>query len=221
MSREFNYGKSIRALKNNAKRKNFYSALQLHDYFLKGKYVNPDGDEARRYLKMSYDIFKKQELKLEKIDIKSYRAFEEVLINDFDPNLNVFVGNNGAGKTTFLDAIELSLSWLSISINKNGGLGGLIDECDINNYSEQPSSSILSTIEINENIKADIALHKTKSGRSKFKNKVNEVKTVGGFYKIANEFDPEFNMPLLAYYNVMRSYDVNPKDLRNLDDIGT
>ncbi len=44
-----------------------------------------------------------------------------------------------------------------------------------------------------------------------------KLKSVGGFYKVANDFNPSFNMPLLAYYNVMRSYDVNPKDLKEPD----
>lgn len=220
MNREIKYDKSIRALKNNARKNNFYSAFQLYEYYLNGKYVNVDNAEAQRYLDMSYNIFKNQSLKLEKIDIKNYRVFDDIVVSEFDSNLNIFVGNNGAGKTTFLDAIELSLSWLSISINKNGGSGNSIEIRDINNYSDQPNASVLSSIKINKHIKTDIALHKARVGRGQIRNKLNEVKTVGDFYKTANEFDNQFNMPLFAYYNVMRSYDVNPKDLRNLDNLG-
>ncbi|PTP19728.1 ATPase [Vibrio splendidus] len=219
MTREIKYDKSIRAIKNNARQKNFYSAYQLYEYYHNGRYVDLDEKEAQHFLEMAYNIFKDQRLCLEKIEISNFRVFEEIKINNFDSNLNIFVGNNGAGKTTFLDAIDLSLSWLSNSINKSGGSGDYIDELDINNYSEQPYSSVMSSIRFNRHLKTDVELHKSRSGRVKSKNKLKEVKTVGAFYKSANDFNKNFNMPLLAYYNVMRSYDVNPKDLRSIDNL--
>lgn len=220
MNREFSNAKGIRALSQKADKKNFYSSLQLYDYYLNGRFVEKDINEAQKYLKMSFEIFKVQNISIESIKIDNFRVFEQLNIPSFDSNLNIFIGNNGAGKTTILDAIELSLSWLSISINKNGGTGRSIDELDINNYSEQPQCAILSTIKFNKNIKADIELYQAKSGYTKFRNKLNEIRTVGNFYKKANEFEPSYNMPLLAYYNVMRSYDVNPSDLHVLDKIG-
>ncbi|WP_273837820.1 AAA family ATPase [Providencia rettgeri] len=219
MNKEFNHDKTINILIRKANKGNFYSALDLSHYYKIGRFVEKNEIESEKYLNIAYDIFKNQKIKLEEIKINNFRVFNEVNLNNFDQNLNIFIGNNGAGKTSLLDAIALSLSWLSISINKNGGTSDSIDEVDINNYSTTPISSVISEIKLNKNISATLELYQSKDGHFKTKNKLNEIKLVGGFYKIANDFNNKFNMPLLAYYNVMRSYDVNPKDLKGLDDL--
>jgi predicted ATP-binding protein involved in virulence len=219
MSKDFNNDKSIRSLENNAKNGNFYSALQLYEYYSVGKFVEKDETKSQLFLDLAYDIFKSQNIKLKTLEIENFRVLENIRINDFDDNLNVLIGNNGAGKTTFLDAIDLSLSWLKISISKNGGSGNYIDEADINNYSTLPYATVSSTIKINKKLSLQLELSKVRDGNIKVKNKLSEFKSVGDFYKYANKVDENYNMPLLAYYNVMRSYDVNPKDLRNLDNL--
>jgi predicted ATP-binding protein involved in virulence len=219
MSKDFNNDKSIRSLENNARNGNFYSALQLHEYYSVGKFVGKDKTKSQLFLDLAYDIFKSQNIKLKTLEIENFRVLENIRINDFDDNLNVLIGNNGAGKTTFLDAIDLSLSWLKISISKNGGSGNYIDETDINNYGTLPYATVSSTIKINKKLSLQLELSKVRDGNVKVKNKLAEFKSVGDFYKYANKVDENYNMPLLAYYNVMRSYDVNPKDLRNLDNL--
>lgn len=216
MNREINFSKSIRSLKLNAK-KNFYSALQLSNYYKEGKYVDKNEDNEIKYLTHAYNLFKEQRVFISELMISNYRLFDNIEIKNFDKNLNIFIGNNGAGKTSILDSIDLSLSWLRISINKNGGSGSYIDEDDINAYNESSYCSVNIKFEINKNINSYISLNKSKLGRVKIKNKLSNIKSVGGFYKIANDFNPDYNMPLLAYYNVMRSYDVNPKDLKEPD----
>ncbi len=189
----------------------------MSNYYKVGKYVDKDEVGEKRYLSKAYELFKEQDLFISELSVSNYRLFNDLVIKNLDRNLNIFIGNNGAGKTTILDSLDLSLSWLSIRINKNGGSGHYIDEDDINAYTETPYSSVNVKYEINKNIKADISLNKSKDGRVKVKNTLSEIKSVGGFYKVANDFNPSFNMPLLAYYNVMRSYDVNPKDLKEPD----
>lgn len=220
MSSDFKYSKTIKILEKNAKKGSFFSALELSNYYKIGRFVEPDKGKENSYLKLAYSYFKQQSVKLKKIKINNFRLFDvEIGIEDFDDNLNIFAGNNGAGKTSILDAISLSLSWLSISINKNGGSGEYLNVEDINNYSEIPYTTVSSLITLNKNISASLELSQAREGTAKVKNKLHEFKTVGGFYETANSFEPNYNMPLLAYYNVMRSYDVNPKDFKGLDDL--
>lgn len=219
MKKTFNHDKTISMLMRKAIKGNFYSALELSDNYKIGRFVERNNDESERFLKLAYDNFKEQNISLTEISIENFRVFDKIYLRNLDKNLNIFIGNNGSGKTSLLDAIALSLGWLSISINKNGGTADSIDIVDINNYSSTPFSSVISVIKFNKKISAKLELFQSKDGHVKAKNKLHEFKSVGGFYKIANGFNNEFNMPLLAYYNVMRSYDVNPKDLRGLDDL--
>ena len=41
---------------------------------------------------------------IQKVKVKSFRCFENLTI-DLNPDINIFVGNNGSGKSAVLDAI--------------------------------------------------------------------------------------------------------------------
>jgi len=58
-------------------------------------------------------------MKLSKIEITNFRCFESLSI-DLRKDLNVFVGINGAGKTTILDAIAIAL-YDVVAANGGGG----------------------------------------------------------------------------------------------------
>jgi predicted ATP-binding protein involved in virulence len=53
-------------------------------------------------------------MKLQKIEIENFRCFESLAI-DFDDDVNVIVGVNGAGKTALLDAIAIGLCDLTFT----------------------------------------------------------------------------------------------------------
>lgn len=58
-------------------------------------------------------------MKLSKVDITNFRCFESLSI-PLQPDVNVFVGVNGAGKTAILDAISIAL-WDIVAANGGGG----------------------------------------------------------------------------------------------------
>lgn len=53
-------------------------------------------------------------MKINSIDMSNYRNFSELHI-DFDSKLTVFVGSNGSGKTTILDALAIPLEMIANS----------------------------------------------------------------------------------------------------------
>lgn len=56
---------------------------------------------------------------IEKLELTNFRGFEHLVVT-FDSKLNVFIGTNGAGKTTILDACSLVLNHF-IGILKSEG----------------------------------------------------------------------------------------------------
>lgn len=71
-------------------------------------------------------------MKISTLEFNHYRSARHVKI-DLDPNLNVFVGINGAGKTTVLDAAALMLSWVIARIQSADATGNELPENDILN----------------------------------------------------------------------------------------
>ena len=58
-------------------------------------------------------------MKLTQIDITKFRCFESLSIS-LRSDVNVFVGVNGAGKTTILDAVAIALYDI-VAANGGGG----------------------------------------------------------------------------------------------------
>jgi predicted ATP-binding protein involved in virulence len=48
-------------------------------------------------------------MRIDKLEINNFRCFEHLKLDTLHPNLNVFVGTNGSGKTSLLRAIKLCL----------------------------------------------------------------------------------------------------------------
>lgn len=60
-------------------------------------------------------------MKLKKLDISHFRCFDHYVI-DFAPGVNVIFGKNGAGKSSLIDAMHKSLSFIFANIDKKGQL---------------------------------------------------------------------------------------------------
>lgn len=56
-------------------------------------------------------------MRIDKLHIQNYRGFKEVTFQ-LNPHFNVFIGDNGAGKTSVLDACKIMMSGFLQGINK-------------------------------------------------------------------------------------------------------
>ena len=56
-------------------------------------------------------------MKIQSIDLLNYRAFEKLHITFPETNVAVFVGENGKGKSSVLDAIAVLLSQLVVAFH--------------------------------------------------------------------------------------------------------
>ena len=46
---------------------------------------------------------------IQQVQIKNFRCFDDLTVN-LNPDVNIFVGNNGSGKSAVLDAISAAIS---------------------------------------------------------------------------------------------------------------
>lgn len=209
----------IKALKIKARKGNLYSLYQLYEYHLNGTYVTKDSEKADEYLAKAINIFQDQKLRLRQLKIHDFRALKALDLKFTDDNMTVIIGNNGAGKTSVLDAIAMSASWLHNRIVKNGGNGETIEDFDFTLGSESGYSSIAARFKLNNNVFAEIELAKPHIGsNAKKKNVIGEITKIGRIYKHANSLDSRFNLPLLAYYTVSRALDISRKDVSKFDE---
>lgn len=84
-------------------------------------------------------------MKLKNISLYKFKGFVEETI-DLDDRLTVIVGENGAGKSSVLDAITIILSWVIAKIKNPRGGGQRIDKEQI--HKGQKKSYLFSTYDI-------------------------------------------------------------------------
>ena len=69
-------------------------------------------------------------MKIRHLTIENFRAIEHLNF-DCSGNVNAFIGDNGAGKSTVLEAICLLYSWLNAKLTSPKGKGRLLRKEDI------------------------------------------------------------------------------------------
>jgi predicted ATP-binding protein involved in virulence len=168
---------------------------------------NSDSEEQVVYspmLGMLNDALNKDNLYLKKLAIVDYKRLRDLIVN-LEDDLTVFVADNGYGKTTILDAIAISLSWLRSNIQKKDKPGTYIREVDINNSKDALYASIAATFKVQE-LNANVLVTNVKDGVSfKRSNDLQEIKSLATMYRYVNTFLGNSSLPVMAYYSIVRS----------------
>lgn len=118
--------------------------------------------------------------------------------------MNVFVGMNGAGKSSVLDAATILLSWLINRIKTASASGRPITEADIQNASSHASL----TLKLANNAKSyEWSLVKYRKGRHQDeKSSLQELGELAtALKKHFSATDGMMNLPLFVYYPVNRA----------------
>jgi predicted ATP-binding protein involved in virulence len=129
-------------------------------------------------------------------------------------NVTVFVGNNGAGKTSLLKSLATSLSWLVARLRTEKGSGNAIPEEVIRNGSVSAAIDIevVDTQGRAANPDADAAdsvfgwsIAKTRKGRKSEKTSVlADASRLADFYRSGLSRNDKTSVPLIAFYPVER-----------------
>ena len=144
-------------------------------------------------------------MKIKSIKLINYRCVVSLNI-DFHRQLNVFIGVNGAGKSTILDSLAIMLSWLVNRLKNTNASGRQISETEINNGQWTAIIEITGVTEDSQEITWKIV--KTRTGyihageRSNF-SQLNEY--TQQIQRQITEHQGEINLPLFVYYSVNRA----------------
>lgn len=141
---------------------------------------------------------------IRQLTLKRFRGAGNLPL-ELDDRLNIFVGINGVGKSSILDAAAILLSWLANRIRNEGATSGRpIKDLDIRNG----ENSALLALELGTlSGKYGWSLAKSRKGRSQ--DEKSSLLGVTNFARILRErinaTDGNENIPLFAYYPVNRS----------------
>jgi predicted ATP-binding protein involved in virulence len=138
-------------------------------------------------------------LQIKALKLKNFRGIEKQRI-ELLPNMNVFVGINGSGKSTILDAIAISLSWFVEGIQKIESEGENIPYDSIQNNKDYASIKL----EVSQSYATyqweNIAYQRAYPA-DKFSNLLQLNQLV---FEYQNKYKQTNQLPLIAYYPINR-----------------
>ncbi|MFZ2967895.1 MAG: AAA family ATPase [Sulfuricurvum sp.] len=138
-------------------------------------------------------------MQITKIDLINYRGISKQAIKLL-PNINVFVGINGSGKSTVLDAIALSLSWFVEGIEKIESQGKNIPDESIKN-GEDYASIQLAVLEKGKEYQWENVEFRRGYPADKSSNLLGLNQLV---YETQKAYKNEHQLPVIAYYPTSR-----------------
>lgn len=143
-------------------------------------------------------------MKIDALRLVGFRGAVDLPLT-FDKHLNVFVGVNGAGKSTVLDALALMLSWAVSRIRHTGAPGRPITEEDITNGKSTAAIDLICEAmgrTVEWKLLKSRKGHPAADDKSSFQGLTEYAKSLQSQLADAGE---QFNIPLFVYYPVNRA----------------
>ena len=118
-------------------------------------------------------------------------------VEEFKSNVTVFIGNNGAGKTSILKSLATSLSWFVARVRTEKGNGSPIPEDAIQVLNTHPATEAATPYRW--------LLARTASGKkSTTASSLQEASQLAAFYRDQYTQNSGASFPLIAFYPVER-----------------
>jgi predicted ATP-binding protein involved in virulence len=205
--------RAISTLSQKSAKGDIQAKFSLANFYDVGHYVNEDKDKANELFEELKNLSCDFCIKVENIKVFNFRRLLEVDI-PIHPRLTVFVGNNGFGKTTILDALSKSLSWVTANLIKENNSGSFISPLDINNLEEAEYASITTIFTIDDKKKYTSTIAKENVGAvAKQSGEHAEIKALSDLYRYLHSSDCNFDLPIIVSYPIARANEVKPLDL--------
>lgn len=138
-------------------------------------------------------------MKIKSISIENFRGLRDIKIHQCDDHMNLFVGVNGAGKSSILDAIALVFSWFTAKMLSIKGRGHNIPTEDISHTTSNGCSIELGL----EN--GDIwKLYRSRKYHKTEKSDLSSMNRYVTHIREKLDIDAATSLPVIAYYGVNR-----------------
>ena len=195
--------RGIRPKIKNAEKGGLLSQFELYEDYLKGKHVEQNQELAQKYFELLESSLFDKKLRLNSMSLYNFRRFNDLTIN-FDEKLTVIIGDNGAGKTSFADAMANVFSWFNNNLEKDSVNGNFVKLSDIN-VNAADYAELTCYFELDKINKFNTSLALPVQGYAGSKsNDVNDIKKFASIYRNTSKNESVI-LPLLAYYSVERS----------------
>lgn len=154
-------------------------------------------------------------LTIKNLELQNFRGIGQMRLpfesKPTGSNLTVLAAVNGGGKTTIIDALALSLSWLTARAKRDTGNGGYLAEDDIR-YGENHSKLSVATS------RGRWSLAKSRKGvRDAQKSDYTELRDLADYLR--GKLEHESSLPVFACYPVDRGVVLKiPRRIRNKHD---
>lgn len=204
------YSKTIKQLTSNAMKGNLLSMFQLYENYKSGKHVEAINEElAHTYFDKILDHLPSSVFSIKSINLHEFRRFRDLTIQ-FDKQMTVIIGDNGAGKTSIAESLSKLLSWFNQNLIKSNVNAKKIVESDINIVAKK-YSELIGQFHLGDKTPLKLSLATPVSGYSgNISGDVAKSKQMGDMYRaVANKKNIE--LPLFAFYSVERSSVTLPK----------
>jgi len=141
-------------------------------------------------------------MKIKKIHIEHFTQFTDLLV-ELSSDVTVFIGNNGAGKTSLLRAVAILLSWLIARIGREKSSGSTILDLDIENDAKY-SKIALDVLADNQEPFQWTLVKQRKGFKSEQSSDIKSVTRLANLYRNRLTKNENSSLPLLVYYPVER-----------------
>ena len=138
-------------------------------------------------------------MKIKKIDIRLFRGLKEVALKDLDPKVNLFVGINGAGKSSILDAMSIVFTWYVARMSSSKNRGANIAKDDISNFSSGDCCLMLDV-----DGAGSWELYRSRSYQKKGKSALSSLNNFVSRLREQMDNTPGADIPLVVHYGVNR-----------------
>jgi predicted ATP-binding protein involved in virulence len=140
-------------------------------------------------------------MEIKKIHIINFTQFTNLTV-ELSSDVTVFIGNNGAGKTSLLRALTILLTWLIARIEREKGNGSPILDSDIENDAHFCKISI--DVDSQDTHFQWTLVKQRKGFKSEHSSELKNLTRLADMYRNRLSQDHYSSLPLVVYYPVER-----------------